>query len=99
MAKSPKFIQGTVCRRNAVNPTSVRTILVLLQGVAKWLVSAAESIARERGVSHMYVHVVMDNAAARALYSACGFDVERKESADAARKRQHGRRLLLGKSL
>lgn len=60
---------------------------------------AAESILKERGVSHLYVHVVVDNTAARALYSGCGFDVEKEESADAARKRQHGRRLLLGKSL
>jgi ribosomal protein S18 acetylase RimI-like enzyme len=71
----------------------------VLQGVARKLVTAAETIAKERGIAHMYVHVVVDNTAARALYSACGFDVEREESADAARKRQHGRRLLLGKSL
>ena len=70
-----------------------------LQGVARRLIEAAESLAKERGLSHMYVHVVIDNEAAQALYSGCGFEVEREESADAARKRQHGRRLLLRKVL
>ena len=59
----------------------------------------AEAILKERGVSHVYVHVVVNNTAARALYTGCGFTVEKEEGADVARKRQHGRRLLLGKSL
>lgn len=71
----------------------------LLQGIAKRLIAAAESLAQRREVSHVYVHVAVDNVGARALYSACGYDVEKEESADAARKRQHGRRLLLVKSL
>lgn len=52
-------------------------------------------MARQRGVLCMYVHVVSDNAAALKLYQAAGYEVESEESADAARRRQHGRRLLL----
>lgn len=49
------------------------------------------------GVLYMYVHVVEDNVGAIALYQNCGFHVETQEDVDAARKRQHGRRLLLGR--
>ena len=50
-------------------------------------------------VLHVYVHVVEDNFAAIALYENCGFKIEAEETTDAARKRQHGRRLLLEKAL
>jgi ribosomal protein S18 acetylase RimI-like enzyme len=55
--------------------------------------------ARARGVEHVYVHVVVDNGAAVGLYERSGFRLEAQESADSARKRQHGRRLLLVRSL
>eukprot|EP01025_Chloroclados_australasicus_P064302 TRINITY_DN8576_c0_g1_i3.p1 TRINITY_DN8576_c0_g1~~TRINITY_DN8576_c0_g1_i3.p1 ORF type:complete len:334 (+),score=25.40 TRINITY_DN8576_c0_g1_i3:130-1002(+) len=68
-------------------------------GVAKALVDAASAHARSSGVLHVYVHVVEENGAALRLYRACGFEVESEESVDLARKRQHGRRLLLGRAL
>lgn len=70
-----------------------------MQGLAKQLVRASEVVATEQGVTHLYVHVVQQNAVARGLYLACGFEVEVEEQVELARKRQHGRRLLLGKQL
>eukprot|EP00892_Ulva_mutabilis_P008701 jgi/Ulvmu1/6202/UM028_0058.1 len=64
-------------------------------GVAKALIKCALVVAQKMGVLQVYVHVVQDNAAAIALYQMCGFTVEAEEDADTARKRQHGRRLLL----
>lgn len=69
-----------------------------LQGLAKELVSAAETMAAHDGASHLYVHVEVDNDAATALYRACGFAVEVEERVELARKRQHTPRLLLGKA-
>ena len=60
------------------------------------LIEAACNAASEHSVEHVYVHVVKDNEAALQLYTSSGFEVESQEGADAARKRQHGRRLLLG---
>lgn len=71
----------------------------MLQGVAKALIQSSLAVAKERDILHVYVHVVEDNAAAIALYKSCGFEVESEEDADAAWKRQHGRRLLLQMSL
>jgi GNAT superfamily N-acetyltransferase len=82
-----------VCRRFAHAEMSQHAAV---QGVAAGLVDAAIQRARKNGVIHLYVHVVHDNLAARKLYERCGFDVEEEEAADAARKRQHSRRLLLG---
>jgi ribosomal protein S18 acetylase RimI-like enzyme len=56
-------------------------------------------LAAGRAVKHLYVHVVKDNEPALLLYTSCGFQVESEESVDAARKRQHGRRVLLWKML
>jgi ribosomal protein S18 acetylase RimI-like enzyme len=70
---------------------------MILQGLAKHLVGASEILATQQGVKCLYVHVVQHNAAAKGLYLACGFEVEAEESVDLARKRQHERRLLLGR--
>ena len=43
----------------------------------------------------MYVHVIEGNTAAEQLYDACGFSIESAERADAAARRQQGRRFLL----
>lgn len=70
-----------------------------MQGIAHALIEAALAVAKAMGVLHVYVHVVDDNVGAIALYEGCGFDIETEEDVDTARKRQHGRRLLLWKPL
>jgi ribosomal protein S18 acetylase RimI-like enzyme len=70
-----------------------------MQGLAKALVAEAQALSTARGIRSLYVHVVAGNAAGLRLYEACGFGVEAEEGADDARRRQHPRRLLLGKAL
>lgn len=70
-----------------------------LQGIARDLIDTALLWAQSRGVTHMYVHVIEGNEAAQQLYDTCGFDVEGRERADAAARRQQGRRFLLCKAL
>jgi len=67
--------------------------------VAADLIAQAEATARTQGALALYVHVVCDNAGALTLYEHLGFQVESEESANDARLRQHGRRLLLCKML
>jgi ribosomal protein S18 acetylase RimI-like enzyme len=70
------------------------------RGIAQCLIQGACSFAQELGVSHMYVHVVEDNVAARKLYEdKCRFQVEQKESANVARGLNRPQRLLLYKNL
>ncbi len=69
------------------------------RGAANSLISFASDAARKAGVRHLYVHVVADNEAARALYAAAGFSVETEESAAAAHGLGRPRRLLLHKAL
>lgn len=70
------------------------------RGVAQYLIDKACSYAHGAGIRHMYVHVVEDNKAARALYEQkCGFSVEKIEQASVARSLNRPRRLLLHKSL
>ncbi|KAG2494066.1 hypothetical protein HYH03_007709 [Edaphochlamys debaryana] len=69
-------------------------------GVARALLSHAETVARRQGVEWLYVHVVADNTPAVRLYcNAMGFQVEQEESEAYARSLQRPRRLLLAKGL
>lgn len=64
------------------------------------LINAAAAEAAQRGVQHLYVHVVADNTAARQLYiEQCGFQVEQQESEGFARTLNRPRRMLLYRSL
>ena len=47
------------------------------------------------GISDLYVHVAVDNEAARNLYTKCGFVYESEEPAWQARFLDRPRRLLL----
>lgn len=69
------------------------------QGIAAALIEAASDLARSRGVEHMYVHVVADNAPAAQLYRRLGFEREAQESEAFARALRRPRRLLLHKQL
>jgi RimJ/RimL family protein N-acetyltransferase len=46
------------------------------RGIGRQLVEAAATTARERGARRLTLRVLAPNAAARALYEACGFVVE-----------------------
>jgi ribosomal protein S18 acetylase RimI-like enzyme len=70
------------------------------RGVAAALLAAGEALAAAAGVTHMYVHVVAANTAARTLYlDRSGFAVESEEGEEHARKLGRPRRLLLHKPL
>ena len=70
------------------------------QGIATALVQEACELAAARGVQHMYVHVVADNAPAKHLYEAqCGFTTEQEEADAFARALNRPRRLLLHRAL
>lgn len=56
----------------AVDPSARR------QGIARRLLSAAESAARERGLPHVALMVTEDNAPARELYAQAGYLTERR---------------------
>ncbi|WP_264210916.1 GNAT family N-acetyltransferase [Leisingera thetidis] len=43
------------------------------QGLARICMAGCEAAARERGAAEMFLEVAEDNAAAQALYRACGF--------------------------
>jgi ribosomal-protein-alanine N-acetyltransferase len=51
----------------AVDPAARR------RGVARRLVEAAAETLRAKGATALFLEVAVDNAAARALYSGCGF--------------------------
>lgn len=55
------------------------------RGLARALLRAAEGEARAGGAGHLFVHAVADNWAARALYSAAGFELDGEEEAAQAR--------------
>lgn len=69
------------------------------RGVASGLLTAAEELAAVRGVQHLYVHVVADNAPAKQLYQRLGYQVESEESEGFARSLNRPRRLILQKQL
>ena len=43
------------------------------QGVGRAILAAAEALAKEKGYSCLGIHTTRDNAAARGLYTACGY--------------------------
>lgn len=70
------------------------------RGLAQRLVTGAVELAAERGVEHLYVHVIHDNHAARNLYiERCGFEIEAEEREAVARALNRPRRLLLHRLL
>jgi ribosomal protein S18 acetylase RimI-like enzyme len=70
------------------------------RGLAQRLVTGAAELAAERGVEHLYVHVIHDNHAARQLYTErCGFEIEGEEKEATARALNRPRRLLLHRRL
>jgi ribosomal protein S18 acetylase RimI-like enzyme len=72
----------------------------LLQGIAKRLIDASAEFALSKGVTHLYTHVIADNAAAVGLYvQQCQFLVEQEESESFARALNRPRRLLLYQAL
>ncbi len=66
-----------------------------MQGIAKDLIQHSKHEARNRGISFLYVHVVLANKAARQLYAACNFSVEQQESASFARSLNRPQREIL----
>ena len=66
------------------------------QGIAIGMISAAKDLAFNRGVEHLYVHVIHNNTPARCLYEdQCGFQIESEEREAMARGLNRPRRLLL----
>jgi ribosomal protein S18 acetylase RimI-like enzyme len=70
------------------------------RGIAKDLAIKAEEFARSNGVEALYVHVVVDNGPAMALYkNSLGFELEAEESESFAHSLNRPRRQLLFKRL
>ncbi|KAF3782617.1 hypothetical protein EJ110_NYTH33793 [Nymphaea thermarum] len=65
------------------------------KGIAYALMDRSKKIAREWGISDLYVHVAADNEAAKKLYSKSGFVYESDEPAWQARFLGRPRRILL----
>lgn len=59
------------------------------------LVDKSKKLAREWGITDLYVHVAINNEAAQKLYNKCGFVYESEEPAWKARFLGRPRRLLL----
>ncbi|CAI0394104.1 unnamed protein product [Linum tenue] len=64
-------------------------------GLGRELISKSKIVAREWGISDMYVHVAVDNEPAKNLYMKSGFTYENDEPAWQARFLDRPRRLLL----
>ncbi|VVB15753.1 unnamed protein product [Arabis nemorensis] len=64
-------------------------------GVGYKLIEKSKGIAREWGITDMYVHVTVDNEAAKRLYMKSGFEQESIEPAWQARYLNRPQRLLL----
>ena len=45
------------------------------QGIGKWVVSAAEAMAKAQGFKNITIHTTEDNLSARALYLSCGYEI------------------------
>ena len=43
------------------------------RGIGKWVVSAAEALAKAQGFGSITIHTTEDNLSARALYLSCGY--------------------------
>ncbi|XP_019256135.1 PREDICTED: uncharacterized protein LOC109234559 isoform X2 [Nicotiana attenuata] len=64
-------------------------------GLGCALIAKAKTVAKEMGISDLYVHVAIDNEPAKKLYMKCGFVYENEEPAWQARFLDRPRRLLL----
>ncbi|XP_016501830.2 GCN5-related N-acetyltransferase 7, chloroplastic-like [Nicotiana tabacum] len=64
-------------------------------GLGCALISKAKTVAKDMGISDLYVHVAIDNEPAKKLYMKCGFVYENEEPAWQARFLDRPRRLLL----
>ncbi|KAE8056809.1 hypothetical protein FH972_013546 [Carpinus fangiana] len=64
-------------------------------GLGYWLVAKSKIIAQDWGITDLYVHVAVDNEAAKNLYMKSGFVYENDEPAWQARFLDRPRRLLL----
>lgn len=68
-------------------------------GLGYALIAKAKEIACDWGITDLYVHVAVDNKAAKRLYEKCGFVYENEEPAWQARFLNRPRRYLLWASL
>ncbi|KAJ3693362.1 hypothetical protein LUZ60_008842 [Juncus effusus] len=68
-------------------------------GLGYKLVTKSKKLARDWGISDLYVHVAIDNEKARKLYEKCGFIYESEEPAWKARFLNRPRRFLLWSDL
>ncbi|EYU37112.1 hypothetical protein ABFS82_10G130900 [Erythranthe guttata] len=68
-------------------------------GLGYELIADAKRVAQEWGISDLYVHVAVDNEAAKKLYIKSGFTIESDEPAWQARFLDRPRRLLLWTAL
>ncbi|XP_010438511.1 PREDICTED: uncharacterized protein LOC104722104 [Camelina sativa] len=64
-------------------------------GVGYKLIEKSKEVGREWGITDMYVHVTVDNEAAKRLYMKSGFEQETSEPAWQARYLNRPQRLLL----
>jgi ribosomal protein S18 acetylase RimI-like enzyme len=69
------------------------------RGVAKQLLLAAETTARQWGVTHIYMHVLENNYAARSLYENLGYRLHSQNGFMLHRLFGRPRRFLLNKNL
>ncbi len=104
-----EIVVGTIelsLRRDWLRSPSVSTYLSNLtvqpyyrrRGIARRLLRASERFARDWGTWNLSLHVMEDNQAARQLYKAHGYDLQRVEM-DWSALWGTPRRLLLGKAL
>ncbi|KVI11770.1 uncharacterized protein LOC112506954 [Cynara cardunculus var. scolymus] len=89
----PKGIEGDIARGYLSNVCVVKECQ--RNGLGLLLVEKSKSVAQDWGISDLYVHVAVDNNAARNLYTKCGFTYESEEPAWQARFLDRPRRLLL----
>ena len=93
-------IQHDVVRKRAYLSNVCTLEEARRRGIAKKLIEVAFQMALDRGVEHLYVHVIHDNIPALRLYrDRCGFEIESEERESTARALNRPRRLLLYKSL
>ncbi|XP_030459024.1 uncharacterized protein LOC115679548 isoform X2 [Syzygium oleosum] len=68
-------------------------------GLGYALIAKSKIVAQEWGITDLYVHVAVDNEAARNLYMKSGFEYESEEPAWQARFLDRPRRILLWTSI
>ncbi|MDX2254413.1 MAG: GNAT family N-acetyltransferase [Pseudanabaenaceae cyanobacterium bins.39] len=69
------------------------------RGVAKQLLLAAEDTAKQWGVTHIFMHVLEDNYAARSLYEHLGYRLHSQNGTISHHLLGRPRRFLLNKTL